>query len=122
MKTSPQHGFEFVSDLTGFRAPGWRIVRIGGPLRRKAELLRALADGLEFPSYFGHNWDALDECLRDLSWLGPESAVVLVHERLPLADHEQRRTYLDLLRNAQRTGQARLRIIFPASAQAVLEA
>jgi len=35
---------------------------IGG----KDELLRALADALRFPAYFGHNWDAVIECLRDL--------------------------------------------------------
>jgi len=33
------------------------------------DLLRLIAGTFHFPSYFGGNWDALDECLRDLSWL-----------------------------------------------------
>jgi hypothetical protein len=35
----------------------------------KAELLVGLARVLEFPSWFGHNWDALADCLDDLGWL-----------------------------------------------------
>ena len=37
--------------------------------RGKAELLAGLARVLEFPAWFGHNWDALADCLDDLEWL-----------------------------------------------------
>lgn len=35
----------------------------------KATLLARFATALHFPAWFGHNWDALSDCLTDLSWL-----------------------------------------------------
>ena len=46
----------------------------------REDFLRRIAAALKFPDYFGNNWDALDECLRDLEWL-PGSAYVLVVEQ-----------------------------------------
>jgi hypothetical protein len=37
--------------------------------RDKHDLLRRIAAMLEFPVTFGHNWDALADCLGDLAWL-----------------------------------------------------
>lgn len=34
----------------------------------KETFLTALARSLSFPDWFGHNWDALEDCLTDLSW------------------------------------------------------
>jgi RNAse (barnase) inhibitor barstar len=38
-------------------------------LSGKADLLREVARAFDFPSYFGHNWDALLDCWSDMSWL-----------------------------------------------------
>jgi hypothetical protein len=48
----------------------------GGRLTSKTAMLKAIAKALSFPDYFGHNWDALEECLTDLSW--HEGAVALL--------------------------------------------
>jgi len=66
------------------------------------ELLGALSVALRFPAYFGKNWNALDECICDLSWL-PPGDVVLIHEDLPLAGSRVPLSiYLSILRDAAR--------------------
>lgn len=45
----------------------------------KDDLIRNLAVGFSFPGYFGGNWDAVDECLRDLEdWLPAQGYVLVV--------------------------------------------
>lgn len=46
-------------------------------IRGKQALLKALARAMNFPATFGNNWDALSDCLQDLSWL-PEHGHLLV--------------------------------------------
>lgn len=45
------------------------LVLDGEKLKNKEQLLRALKEGLCFPDCFGFNWDALQDCITDLSWL-----------------------------------------------------
>jgi hypothetical protein len=113
--------FEFTNDLTGFRAPGSFVARLPGRLSRKYDLLRALSTGLKFPSYFGYNWDALEECLNDLSWLGERTSVVIVHEHTPLRRAEQRRIYCDILRRAVANKRELLRVIFPEASRSMIQ-
>lgn len=121
MADAPSHSFEYLDDISGFRPPGSFVAVLGGPLRRKADLLRALAKELKFPEYFGWNWDAVDECMRDLSWLPDFGGVVLVHKQLPLADDEQRRIYIDILKDALVAHEGSLRVIFPKAARGWLD-
>ncbi|TVO59790.1 barnase inhibitor [Denitromonas halophila] len=46
-------------------------------LTDKGQILDALAQRFDMPRWFGHNWDALYDCLTDLSWL-PGKGYVLV--------------------------------------------
>jgi hypothetical protein len=43
------------------------------------ELLPSIARALQFPSWFGANWDALQDLLGDLSWRTGEGHVLLFH-------------------------------------------
>ncbi|HET7931220.1 MAG TPA: barstar family protein [Rhodanobacteraceae bacterium] len=45
-----------------------RRVNLAG-CAEKPDLLRRVANALEFPASFGANWDALADCLADLEWL-----------------------------------------------------
>ncbi|MGB5940141.1 MAG: barstar family protein [Rhodanobacter sp.] len=64
--------------------------------RGKDELLRRLAASLLLPASFGHNWDALADCLRDLSWL-PGWGYVLLFEHADALHHAAAADYDILL-------------------------
>lgn len=49
----------------------------------KAQLLENMASALEFPHWFGHNWDALEDCLTDLSWREAPAHVLLIENPKP---------------------------------------
>lgn len=75
-------------------------VEVPSGIRSKKELLRLLGASLNFPDYYGVNWDAFEECIRDLSWL-PDGNVVIKHNDLPVEnDEDSVQTYLAILRDA----------------------
>ena len=66
-------------DLDGWeaaaRAAGLMVVRVAlEHCATKGAILDAFADACGLPEYFGGNWDALDECLRDDAWHEPRDA------------------------------------------------
>jgi len=54
----------------------------------KQALLERIARALAFPEWFGGNWDALEDCLCDLSWSKAAGHVLLFEhaEDLPAGD------------------------------------
>ena len=46
------------------------------------DFFRELSASLRFPSYFGFNWNAADECLADLEWLR-FSRLLLIFDDFP---------------------------------------
>lgn len=73
------------------------VAEIPPGIMSPSALLDELYERLRFPDYFGGNWDALWECIRDLSWL-PPGPVVLKHGDLPLAGEvASQRIYLSIL-------------------------
>ena len=74
----------------------------GKNIGRKEQLLKHVAMALDFPSDFGHNWDALEECLTDLEWVDGEGYVIYYdHIDALLAEHpDQFETLVEILRDA----------------------
>ena len=85
----------------------WRIDLAAA--RDKSALLGALARALEFPDWFGGNWDALQDCLGDLSWRrAPGYVIVLEHcQTLATAAQQDFETALDVLGAAAEFWRAR---------------
>ena len=113
-----------------------RAFRFGGPIPRgahvaripegidsKTALFRALVPALALPDFFGANWDALEECLKDLSWIGKRT-VAIVHEDLPALEKRELASYLSILSDAVmdwKEGEDHaLVVVFPASARRAL--
>ncbi len=68
-----------VIDATKGGSP--RLIRVSlGGARDKGELLARMSRALRFPDWFGGNWDALEDCLTDLSWLKADGHVLLLED------------------------------------------
>jgi RNAse (barnase) inhibitor barstar len=104
----PPLQFVFADDVAELHASqAARVARVPAGVRGKRELLTLLARQLQFPSYFGHNWDALFDCLSELT-----DSAMIIHEGLPLRTAAQRRSYLAVLRDVPT-----VRPVFPASSR-----
>ncbi len=86
--------------LDATRGGRLRVARIGlAGASDKDELLARVAAALQFPAWFGGNWDALEDCLCDLSWIAAGGDVLLFEDaaRVPLVE---RGTLVDVLASA----------------------
>ena len=73
-------------------------IRLSGAADKQA-LMQRIADALEFPRWFGANWDALEDCLGDLSWSKAAGHVLLIEGAAGLPADE-RGILLDILASA----------------------
>jgi RNAse (barnase) inhibitor barstar len=93
---------------------------ISEPIGNVSELFESLQNALHFPDYFGANWNALSECLRDFHWIR-EKRVVLKHAALPDITIQELDIYLEILLEATQDWQSdsahSLEVIFPESAR-----
>lgn len=68
------------------------VVRVvnGNDCRSARKLFQAFAKDLEFPSYFGFNWDALDECVADLEWLPANGYMIILSHAMEILPNNER--------------------------------
>lgn len=84
-------------------ARGWRCFYLdGGQIGDKGDFLRVWSEVAVFPPYFGRNWDALDESLRDLAWAPAQGYLVLYDEvaHFAAARPDEFAVALDILQTA----------------------
>ena len=88
--------FVFGEEALGIDEQRDYVARLPASLRDREALFTALQQTLRLPNYFGRNWDALSDCLCDLSWI-KQHRVVLLHEDIPQLDPKTLKVYLDVL-------------------------
>jgi hypothetical protein len=69
----------------------------GSHCRTAQGLFTEWAAGLSFPDYFGHNWDAFRDCLREVVDNADDDVAVLLREAGELLDDEPPNTLAILL-------------------------
>lgn len=52
----------------------------GRRMHDDASIFDQFAVSMRFPDYFGRNWDALDECLRDMGWAPAKGHLIIVDD------------------------------------------
>jgi RNAse (barnase) inhibitor barstar len=80
-------------------------------IHEKEELLKRIAGALGFPEWFGGNWDALEDCLSDLSWRAAQGHV-LVFQDFDAIAQDDLGVLLDILASSAEFWAARGRPFF----------
>ncbi len=92
---------EAARGVTEVERAGRRVHWLDGTgVRDKSALLERCAEEFSLPSYFGRTWDALQDCLNDLSWAPAATGRLIVYEHwqeLAEAAPEVHRTFTDVL-------------------------
>ncbi len=77
--------FHIFADARGLaeaaEAAGLAVFRIDiGHAHDKEDFLGHVSKAMKFPDWFGGNWDALADCLKDLSWADAGGWVVILEK------------------------------------------
>lgn len=68
---------------------GWRLFHLdGAAIHNKTGFLAAAKRAFAMPAYVGHNWDAFEEAINDLSWAPAAGYAVIYDDAANLDDHD----------------------------------
>jgi hypothetical protein len=88
--------FSFSNPETNRYPPEEFCVSVPSCTESSQSLITVLAELLRFPDYFGMNWDAFEECLRDFHWI-QQRRIVILHSQIPRIPESDLKTYLQIL-------------------------
>lgn len=97
---APGHAPTLLAAATQLRFRAWQITLANAP--DEAALMHLLGQQLGFPDWFGHNRDALADCLLDLSWSEAPGYLLLLNGFVGFAARapEAAQALLDILADA----------------------
>lgn len=85
-----------------------KIITIETGITSKQQLFDVYNEKLNFPSYFGNNWDAFYDCLVNVP-----GKILIIHEDMPLVNFENDlKIYLDTLKDILSLAPDSIKIIF----------
>ncbi|GAA3962451.1 hypothetical protein GCM10023085_51210 [Actinomadura viridis] len=100
----PSAGLAAASWPERAREAGWKVFYLNGRRARdKRSFLGLCREAFDLPEWAGRNWDALADCLRDLSWAPADGGHLVLYEawdELAEADQRAFRTALDIFADA----------------------
>jgi len=96
-----EHIDRFVQSAQMERGIIARIIR-GRRCSSVEALFQEWAAALQFPYYFGNNWDAFEECISDLEWLSGRAFVIFITqvERVLPSLNREFRMLLEILQSS----------------------
>ncbi len=115
--------FKFIEDINLYQPDNSFVVLISKDVNSENGLFKELSRKLNFPDYFGFNWNAVYDCLRDFHWI-KEKGIVLIHAEIPHIEEGKLKIYCEILNDAvqdwQRDDEHYLEVIFPKSSEYAL--
>ena len=121
---SSKSPFVYVEDIESLALPEDVVVIVPAGIHLQEKLFSILSKELNFPSYFGKNWNALYDCLSDFSWMNLFQ-ITVIHHDLPALGKDATSIYLAVLADAIRFWKTsvnhQLRVVFPLAQQVVIE-
>jgi len=116
--------FKYEVDPLSQRGPNKLAAVVPSGITSSDRLLQVLYEELQLPSYFGFNWNALSDCLRDLHWVSHRD-VFIIHEELPALSRSDLEVYLEVLDECSRDWKAeeahRVVVVFPQARRAEID-
>ncbi|MFZ7133299.1 MAG: barstar family protein [Eubacteriales bacterium] len=81
----------------------------GDLIKNKQDILETFKQIFQFPDYFGNNWDALEECINDLSWLNSKAYLLILinPDKMQLNEQDMQLLFSILLNSAHNWKQGR---------------
>lgn len=89
---------EYLLNPTSYKNP-FEYIAILNDISDEQSLFEQLKLKLNFPNYFGENWNAVSDCLRDFHWV-EQKGIVILHDSIDKLSHYELEVYLDVIRFA----------------------